>query len=103
MYPPLICSNFHHHVDPWLDQESGRIATVQRQKVLVPSARSVFFCILSFSCIIWIANFFIFIRAGKFPYLGMAVKFLVVAGDIVAALYGMSIFAAGSHIAFFYN
>jgi len=61
----------------------------------------VLFCAVSFSCIICVVDLFIFVRASRFACLSGAAKFLVCAGDVVAAILGIGVFIAGSYIAMF--
>jgi uncharacterized membrane protein len=61
----------------------------------------VVFCGLSLSCVICVVNLFVFVRVSRFACLGVAAKLLVVVGDVVAAVWGLAVFAAGSYIALF--
>lgn len=62
---------------------------------------SVIFCGLSFSCVISIIDFIISARVASFACLSWLDKILVIAGDVVAALWGVAVFTAGSYIALF--
>ncbi|CAN6325703.1 unnamed protein product [Urochloa humidicola] len=61
------------------------------------------FCGISFSCVIGVVDLFIFVRISRFGCLSLGAKVLVIAGDLVAAMWGIAIFTAGSYIALFCN
>ena len=58
----------------------------------------VVFCTVSFACVISIVDTFVIVKVARFPCLGSSARFLVVAGDDVAALVGVALFSAGSYI-----